>query len=95
MQKIKAFEITDHGYDHAQYFQGAGVGNSDFTHCFLGAGNNAKDAYEDAADQAAQSGWDTDKLPTRPRGIRKSDKVPASHQGEDNEFYWYVSIRVR
>ena len=94
---LKSYEILDHGYCNSQYFQGCGVSHTRFTHCFTGCGMNAKEAYEDAVEQA-YCGSDIrealDKLPRRPRGIRARDKVPADCRGEDSDVYWYVSIRL-
>ena len=96
MKNIKAYEIINHGYEHSQYFQGCGTSFTDFTDVATGCGNDAKEAYEDAVEQLATSGWNVDKLPSRPAGIRKRDKVPAKYlKDELNEFFWYVSIRVR
>lgn len=97
MKKIKEFEIVDHGCDHSQYFQGCGTAFTRFDMCYTGAGDNAKAAYEDAIEQIYSSGeYDGDSLPKRPRGIRKSDKVPYEYmKHEENEIYWYVSIRLR
>lgn len=99
MRPIKAFEIVDHGVDHAQYFQGCGVAFTDFDFVTTGAGENAREAFEDAVEQLACCDWDVDKLPTRPRGIRKSDTVDHSdcdNGGDDYcETYYYVSVRVR
>lgn len=98
---IRAYEIVDHGVDHAQYFQGCGVAFTDYELCVTGAGDNAREAYDDACEQLAQMGYDTAKLPTRPRGIRKTDAVRHADCVEDGEhddfceLYYYVSIRVR
>ena len=91
--KIATFEIINHGVEHEQYFQGCGVAFTRFTHVVTGAGMTAREAYKDAAEQIAMSEGEATGLPTRPVGIRARDKVPASHMGEDSEFYWYVSIR--
>jgi hypothetical protein len=96
---IRAVEVRDHGWDHAQYFQGHSAMFTEFDASYLGAGQNAKEAYEDAIDNMAQMGeYDVEskKLPSRPRGIRKTDKVECEC-GEDDEceHYYYVSIRVR
>ena len=48
---MKRYEIIDHGVDHAQYFPGAGVAFTKFTHCVTGAGCSAKAAGDDALDQ--------------------------------------------
>lgn len=94
MKKIKAFEIINHGYDHAQYFQGCGIALTPFEDVATGVGYSASEAYEDAVESLALD-WDVSALPKRPRGIRKADHVPAKlFREEDNEFNWYVSIRV-
>jgi hypothetical protein len=91
-RKIRDFEILDHGAEHSQYFQGCGTSHTGFEDVATGCGDNAKEAYEDAADILAQMGWDTASLPSRPRGIRQRNKVPArAHE----EMHYYVSIRVR
>ena len=92
---LKSTQVINHGWDHSDYFQGCGVSFTRFTHVVTGCGSDAKGAFEDAVDQAYQledlSPADRDKLPVRPRGIRKSDKVPAHC---DENVYWYVSIRM-
>ncbi len=96
MKKIKEYEIINHGVDHAQYFQGCGTYFTQYDEAHTGSGDNAKDAYEDAVESIATSGWDVSSLPTRPRGINKKDRVPAAYyKDEENEMYYYVSIRVR
>lgn len=92
------YEIIDHGYEHAQYFQGCGTAFTNFDGCATGIGDSAAEAYADAVEQVYQqySGAGSLGLPLRPRGIRKRDRVPARLLREpDSEFYWYVSIRYR
>lgn len=89
-KRIAEYEIIDHGEDHPQYFQGCGVSFTRFDACYTGVGENAKEAYEDAADQVASSGeWNADTLPTRPRGIRKdacvNHKSHESGRDDNNE----------
>ena len=94
MKKIKSFEIINHGYDHAQYFQGCGISFTPFEDVATGLGYSAADAYEDAIEGLTWD-WDTSSLPRRPRGIRKADHVPSKiWKDEENEIYWHVSIRV-
>jgi hypothetical protein len=95
MQKIKGFEIINHGYDHSDYFQGCGTYFTDFDMAFTGIGTNAKEAYEDCVDSIAMSGFDVESLPTNPRGINKKDKVPAKLMTEENSIWFYVSIRIK
>ena len=88
------FEIIDHGYTYPDYFQGCGVAFTSFDYATTGCGSNAKEAYEDAVDSIYQI-HDTEeaerlKLPKRPRGINKKDKVPAN---ANEDCYYYVSIR--
>jgi hypothetical protein len=94
--KVIKFEIINHGYTHSQYFQGCGVSFTSFEHVQTGVGMNAKEAYEDAVEQIAMNGFNVDRLPKCPRGmgITKENKVPHSiAMHEENEIYWYVSIR--
>lgn len=94
--KIVDYEIINHGYYHSQYFQGCGTAFTDFDWCSTGIGMNAKDAYEDAVEQIAMSGFDVNHLPTRPRGINKKDKIPVKFlREEENEIWYYVSIRIK
>lgn len=91
-QKIEAFEIVNHGVQNSQYFSFTGTAFTEWDHVACGTGMNAKEAYEDAVDHLAQMGYDVEKLPKRPRGIRKSDKVPAT---ASYEHYAYIAIYVR
>ena len=90
--KVTEFEIINHGYEHGQYFQGCGVFFSRFEHVVTGIGANAAEAYADAVEMIWTDA-DASALPKRPRGIRKSDRVPAECMGEDSEVWWRVSIR--
>jgi hypothetical protein len=54
---VADYELRDYGIDHAQYFQGAGVAYTDWEDCFIGVGNNAEDAAEDAITAAYDNGW--------------------------------------
>lgn len=94
--KLKSFEIINHGVDHSQYFQGCGTAFTPYTHVFTGCGNDAKEAYEDALEQAFMAGDPprevVEQLPRRPRGINKRMKVPARAVCDD--VHYYVSIRV-
>ena len=88
------FEIINHGYEHAQYFQGQGTAFTDYDIAVTGCGMNEKEAYEEAVEQVYQINDQADKLhlPKRPRGINAKNRVPARLMGEDSEYYWYVSI---
>jgi hypothetical protein len=57
---IEDYEIVDHGIENSQYFQGCGTSLTEFEQVATGIGDNPKEAIEDALDQLAQMGWDTD-----------------------------------
>ena len=82
-------KIINHGPHYQQYFYGCGTYGSAFENVVTGCDMDAKEAYEDALDQMAQIGIDVDKMPIRPGGIRRRDKVPVKAE----DCYWYVSIR--
>lgn len=90
--RLKSYEIRSLGWTYPGYFQGYGTSFTRFTDCFVGIGANAKEAYEDAVEQACMSlPSELDlpkKLPTRPRGINAKHKVPAHAK----EAYWYVAL---
>lgn len=62
-QKIAAFEIVDHGIDHAQYFQGCGVSFTEFDNVQTGCGTNAREAFDDALEQIAMAESSVDLSP--------------------------------
>mgnify|MGYP000908199233 CR=1 FL=1 len=96
MKRITAHEILVHGIEHEQYWQGAGCSFSEYTDIATGIGDNAREAYDDALEQLASSGWNVDKLPRRPRGVNAKLRVPASWlKDEMCDAHVYVSIRVR
>ena len=87
------YEIIDHGYMHEDAFSGCSTSYTDCDGVQNGIGINAKEAYLDAHGAIFMSlGTNANKLhlPTRPRGIRQRDRVPA-HAG--NGVWYYVSIR--
>lgn len=91
-KSIKDYQVINHGMDHEQYFQGCGIVHTKFNHVVTGAGETAKEAYEDAVEQLASQGYDVRGVPTKPRGIRKTDKIPSD---APDEIFWYVSICVK
>lgn len=84
----KTYQVIDHGVCHCQYFSGCGTGyNTDFSIVFTGAGYNATEAYNDALDQAAMSGYDYANI-RHDAFSRKT--VPANTE----DLYYYVSVRM-
>lgn len=93
MKKITKYEIINHGIYHSQYFPGCGTYGTDYDQVFTGIGENAKEAYENALDIIATDDYDTESLPSKPRGIRKDNKV--STRLLDLNFHWFVSIMIK
>jgi len=94
MTKHKAaYQIINHGPEHSDYFQGCGTAFTPFKYCVTGIGDNAREAYDDALDQASTiDDLAFAQLPVRPKGIRKSNKLTKKEMESDG-FYWHVSIR--
>ena len=97
---VAAFEFSDLGVEHNQYFQGCGVAFTEFETVATGIGDNPAEAIDDALEQLAMMGWEAEgmekrilaqelprkrKLPTKPR-------VLARH---GDEAHYYISIRVK
>jgi hypothetical protein len=53
--RVNAFELLDHGVEHAQYFQGCGVAFTKFDNVATGCGDNFSEALNDALEQIAMS----------------------------------------
>jgi hypothetical protein len=66
-QVIDEYRIEDIGIDDASYFQRRGTSYTQWDEVFIGTGEDAQEAYDDAHEQCASAGWDTDSLPARPR----------------------------
>lgn len=86
MKRILDYSITDHGVEHHQYFQGDGISFTEYTDCATGCGNSAYDALDDAFEQLASNGWDTETIPNE-----MSDEVTTV----EDDYYHYVTVKVR
>ena len=89
--KITKFEIIDHGVDHEQYFQGCGVAFTEFDQCYTGIGESKTEAFNDALDQIAVSGYDV------PSKLEKFANVlsDVSANLEHEDMHVYVSVRIK
>lgn len=98
--KIVEYEVRDYGYDHAQYFPGAGTAFTRWTDVYLGAGDSPAEALEDALTQAASIGWNVEEINDT---LSDESKIPACEECEegdeycdhDNELYHYVAVFIR
>lgn len=101
MKKVSDYSVTDHGVEHAQYFQGHGIACSDWEDCATGCGNTYNEAFEDALDSLAQQDWDVDGIvneekdnPNADKTVQEWEELPDSDM-EESELYYYVSIDVK
>jgi hypothetical protein len=61
-KKIGDYQLEDHGINTASYWQGAGTAYTKWDECFTGVGSTPAEAADDAVEQAASSGWDTENV---------------------------------
>lgn len=88
------YRVVFHGVEHPDYFQGHGVALTRFTDCATGVGASNAEALEDALDQLAHAGWDTDAL-EQEIITRSLDGKPLRDKPEDlGEMFYHVSIDV-
>lgn len=95
---VSDYEVIDHGPEWEDYFQGCGVSFSEFTDVATGIGDSRFEAYEDAVEQLATGGWDTDSLPSGKEAITRDvgpDAKLTRQQRASDGCHWYVSVRVR
>ena len=95
--KVVDFDIEDCGIDHAQYFNRGGVVFTDYTDFAIGAGDDVREAYEDAVEQLAQSWDDVSILPDIWPAEEDMEESPSvSKEYPDSEdMHYYVVVRVR
>lgn len=62
MKPVRKHSIEDHGFEHSQFFQGAGVACTDWQEVFTGCAPTPYDALEDALEQAAMSDWNVEDI---------------------------------
>ena len=94
--KLDSYEVRDYGVDHAQYFQGAGVAFTEYDEVFLGVGDTLAEAFEDACDNAASSGWDVTDVDYYTAADNSSAHDSCDEEEHDEcEMYRHVGLFVR
>jgi len=88
-KKIGKYQIIDHGVDSEQYFPGFGVFGSEYSECYTGSGENAKEALEGALEMASQNDWDVSTIENELSDVSEIDYE------EHDELHHYVSIRIK
>ena len=104
-KKITEYNVTDHGVDNSQYFQGHGISYTDYEDTATGCGDSYNEAFEDALDSLAQSGWDVSTIeneekdnPKASMGVEewlREDGTLEEDEEPNEDCYYYVSIDVK
>ena len=91
--KIEAYEIET-TWDHSQYWQGAGIAFTDFDDIATGIGASEMEACQDACEQLAMQGFDTDSIDI---SKASTDTTQIWECGDDDEceHTYFATIRVR
>ena len=99
MKNITEFRIIDHGFDSPQYFQGCGIGSTNFRDVATGVGDSAREALNDALDSLKEDDWNVANVTAE--GVPLSRETVAGYlrtmdiDGDGAETYAYVSILVK
>ena len=105
MKQVTEYEVTDHGFEHAQYFPWCVIAGTAFEDGATGAGDTAQEAFEDALGGLAQNDWAVDSIRGTSELSRQSVREfmragdymvrVTDDDLEMCELYAYVSIRVK
>lgn len=87
--KIKNYEIIDHGADHMQYFPGVCAAFTPYDDCVTGWGVTPQEALEDALEQLACLGVDTEGIGEK---LSEESDIPCEDGEPHPEWGHYVSI---
>lgn len=97
-EKITSFEVIDHGFDNASYFQGCGTSFTDYAHVVTGVGSNQQEAYNDALESiASRHSVDLNRLQRHGNAHYFRTRVSAENRKamshDMSEWYYHLSIR--
>lgn len=101
---VDDFRISDQGVMNCQYFQGAGVAFSSWEGAYVGTGENAYEALEDALEGAAQDDWDIRRIENKfdpqsednvQAAVREANPDMEEDDLDDCESYYYVVLYVK
>lgn len=82
------YEVEDIGLEHVQYFTGRGIAYTEWEAVYVGTGDTAHEALENALDQAAMEEWP---------GIDEIENTMSQEElylGHD-EMHYYVALYVK
>jgi hypothetical protein len=98
--------VHDHGIMYSDYFQGVSTIHTHYDDAYVGAGENAYEALDDALDNAASDGWDVRSVknefdPDSPENVQNTVRENNPDMDEDDDtdmadgIYCYVSLLVQ
>lgn len=92
-------EVLVHSVEASDYWQGCGTWGTRFELACTGIGDTVADAYEDALDQLACSGWSLDGhefgFDPENEDRRTVADVIGSDYDPEGDHHWRVTVRVR
>ena len=92
--KMKEYEIESHGVEFPDYFQGAGISGTGYSHIATGIGDTEREALVDALDIAAQEGYGMSAKSESDELLKmRTSNITGFVDGHGNCPYWHVSIR--
>ncbi len=107
MKLVQDYKIISHGIYESQYFPGCGTAFTEFNDVATGIGDIEAEAFDDALDDLAQLGWETDEITTDVEPDDETTVCVGSNckfntldcseavECQDCELHYYVSIRVK
>lgn len=85
MKPVKEYNVTDHGVDNCQMFQGHGIALTEYEDCATGCGDTYNEAFEDALESLAQAGWETATIVNEDKDNPKAETTVAEWLGLPDE----------
>jgi hypothetical protein len=101
MKQVGSYEWEDIGIEHVQYFTGRGVAFSSYQAVYVGVGDDAKEAMEDALESASQDDWNVEdvslddemgNITVESYMNAAAEQSGASVYDEDIELYYHVAL---
>jgi len=93
MKRIVAYEIVDHGFEHAEYFSGVSALFTGFDDAVTGMGMDRDEAFSDVLDMIAADGIETDQIEEEfGRFARQELTLEEQEIIIETDIFYYVSV---
>lgn len=97
------YSVHEHGIMYSDYFSGSSTYGTSYDEVFVGTGENAHEALEDAMNSAAEAGWDTRSIknefdPESEDNVQNTVRQNNPDMDEDDAadgVYYFISLFVR